>query len=94
MALSVGTGVRCHPCRDTPFCWHSGDRGGCSGGEGWDGAVGGILGGNWLGGILAMNWLLGGPGQPAAGQCSVSMWILDADGVGSASGLCGILGAD
>lgn len=26
MALSVGTGVQCHPSRDTPFCWQGGTR--------------------------------------------------------------------
>lgn len=73
-----------------------GDQGGCSGGEGWDGAVGGILCADWLGGILPMNWLGSAfrrSREPTAGQCSVSMWILNPDGVGSASGLFRILGA-
>lgn len=26
MALSVGTGVQCHPSRDTPFFWQGGTR--------------------------------------------------------------------
>lgn len=43
------------------------DRGGGSGGEGWDGAVGGIVGAK--GGILAINWLGSAVGRSRSTDC-------------------------
>lgn len=69
MALSVGTGVQCHPSRDTPFCCHRGTREGST----EEKAGMGLEEGFWVlsdwGSILAVNWLGSAFGRSQGTDC-------------------------